>query len=193
MARQALVERNTTETQLKVTVDLDAPSGGKVETGHGFLDHMLMQLIRHGKFQLSISGQGDLHVDVHHLAEDSGITLGQAFDKALGNRQGIERYANAFVPMDETLAQVVLDFSGRPFLAFEPSGYEGSAQGFNLHHLREFLRGFCNHAGVTMHVQVLAGKETHHVSEAIIKAFARALHAATRLSSDSIPSTKGLL
>lgn len=193
MARAATVERVTTETQLRVTLELDAPAGGVAATGHGFLDHMLEQLIRHGGFALSIEGQGDLHIDVHHLAEDTGITLGQAFTQALGDKKGIARYADAFVPMDETLAHVVLDFSGRPYLAFEPAGFEGNAGGFNVHHLRELLRGFCNHAGVTMHVRVLAGYEVHHVCEAIVKAWARALQSATRVVSESLPSTKGLL
>ncbi len=193
MARGATIERITNETQLKVTLELDAPAGGVAATGHGFLDHMLEQLIRHGAFSLSVEGRGDLHIDVHHLAEDTGITLGQAFFQALGDKKGIARYADAFVPMDETLAHVVMDFSGRPWLAFEPAGFEGSAGGFNVHHLRELLRGFCNHAGVTMHVRVLAGAEVHHVCEAIVKAWAKALHDATRVVTDSLPSTKGLL
>jgi imidazoleglycerol-phosphate dehydratase len=191
--RSATVERITHETQLKVTLTLGAPAGGVAATGHGFLDHMLEQLIRHGNFALSVEGRGDLHIDPHHLAEDTGITLGQAFARALGDRVGIARYADAFVPMDETLAHVVLDFSGRPWISFEPSGFEGSAGGFNTHHLRELLRGFCNHAGVTMHVRVLAGTEVHHVCEAVVKAWARALREATAVVSDTLPSTKGTL
>lgn len=193
MAREASVERETKETRLEITLNLDEPSSGSANTGHGFLDHMLDQLIRHGGFALTVAGQGDLEVDVHHLAEDTGITLGQAFRAALGERRGIERYADAFVPMDETLAHVVVDFSGRPLLGFDPSGFEGSCNGFNVHHLREFLRGFCAHAGVTMHVRVLSGVETHHVSEAIMKAFARSLRQATRVTSQTLPSTKGVL
>ncbi len=193
MARAATVERVTNETQLRVTLELDAPAGGKVSTGHGFLDHMLDQLVRHGAFALSVTGQGDLHVDVHHLAEDTGITLGQAFTQALGDRRGIVRYADAFVPMDETLAHVVLDFSGRPWISFDPSGFEGDANGFNVHHLRELLRGFCNHAGVTMHVRVLSGTETHHVCEAVVKAWALSLRKAVAVVSDTLPSTKGVL
>ena len=193
MARAAAVERVTNETQIKVTLNLDAPAGGVAATGHGFLDHMLEQLIRHGAFALSIEGQGDLHIDVHHLSEDTGITLGQAFARALGDKKGVARYADAFVPMDETLAHVVLDFSGRPWITFEPSGFEGDAGGFNVHHLRELLRGFCNHAGVTMHVRVLSGTEVHHVCEAVVKAWARALYEATRVVSDTLPSTKGTL
>ncbi len=193
MAREAEVSRETKETQLHLRLDLDAGAGGRASTGHGFLDQMLEQLIRHGKFTLELQGQGDLAVDVHHLAEDCGIVLGQAVKVALGEKRGLERYADAWVPMDESLAHVVIDLSGRPYLAFEPAGFEGHAGGFNAHHLREFLRGFCNHAGVTMHVRVLAGRETHHVVEAVMKAFARALYAATRVTSDELPSTKGLL
>ncbi len=130
-------------------------------------------------------------MDVHHLAEDCGIALGDAVAQALGDRTGIERYADALVPMDETLAQVVIDLSGRPYLAFEPAGYVGDAQGFNAYHLREFLRGFANHAGATIHVRVLAGEETHHVCEAMVKAFARALHGATRVTHDGSPPPRG--
>lgn len=193
MARRAQIERATTETQLLVSLDLDGPFGGRRDTGHGFLDHMLDQVAKHGRLCLDLSGRGDLVVDVHHLAEDSGITLGQAVNEALGDRVGIERYADAFVPMDETLAHVVIDLSGRPLLAFEPDGFEGDANGFTVFHLREFLRGFANHAGATVHVRVLAGRETHHVCEAIVKAFARALHVATRVTHEALPSTKGLL
>jgi imidazoleglycerol-phosphate dehydratase len=192
MSRNATIKRTSKETDISLSLDLDK-TGGKIQTGHGFLDHMLEQVSKHGKLFLDIQAQGDLHVDVHHLAEDTGIVLGQALHKALGERMGIERYATSFVPMDETLAQVVLDLSGRAYIVFEPSGFEGDANGFNVHHLREFLRGFCNHAGVTMHIKVLAGTETHHVSEAIMKAFARSLYAATRVTSNELPSTKGLL
>lgn len=186
------MKRTTSETAITLSLDLDA-QGGSVATGHGFLDHLLEQVAKHGRFFLEVSAQGDLHVDVHHLAEDVGIVLGQAFDAALSDRRGLERYADAFVPMDETLAHVVLDFSGRPFISFEPAGFEGDANGFNLHHLREFLRGFCNHARATLHVRVLSGVETHHVAEAVTKAFARSLFTASRVTSAALPSTKGLL
>lgn len=193
MSRSAEVVRETRETQLRVTLDLDASAGGTAATGHGFLDHLLDQLIRHGRFALDVVGQGDLHIDVHHLAEDSGITLGQGFAAALGGRDGIERYGDAFVPMDETLAHVVLDLSGRPYLAFDAGGYQGDSGGFTAFHLREFLRGFANHAGATVHVAVLSGAETHHVCEAVMKAFARALRDAVKITHDALPSTKGLL
>ncbi len=192
MSRSTTIKRKTKETNIVLKLDLDK-TGGTISTGHGFLDHMLEQISRHGKLFLDIKAQGDLQIDVHHLAEDTGIVLGQALKETLGERIGIERYADAFVPMDETLAHVVLDLSGRAWISFEPSGFEGDARGFNVHHLREFLRGFANHTGATMHVRVLSGTETHHVCEAIIKAFARSLFAATRITSDALPSTKGLL
>lgn len=195
MTRVATVERNTLETQIKFILDLDQNLSGTLETGHAFLDHMLDQIRRHGRLGLIIQGRGDLAVDAHHLAEDTGITLGMAVLQALGDKRGIERYADAFVPMDETLAHVVLDFSGRAHLEFKPEdlGVYGDAGGFTIYHLREFLRGFCNHAGATLHVRLLSGKEVHHVVEAIFKAFARALYAATRVTSQDLPSTKGTL
>jgi imidazoleglycerol-phosphate dehydratase len=193
--RYVSLERNTLETQIKIELHLDAPLEGPLSTGHAFLDHMLEQIRRHGRLGLVVQATGDLEVDVHHLAEDSGIALGQAFHRALADRKGIERYADAFVPMDETLAHVVLDFSGRAHLAFEPEklGVIGDIRGYTIYHLREFLRGFCNHAGVTLHVRLLAGLEIHHVVEAITKAFARALYLSTRVTSEALPSTKGLL
>lgn len=196
MARRAEVERATSETRVRATLDLDAPpiaGAPAAATGHGFLDHLLEQLARHGRLALRVEAEGDLHVDVHHLAEDVGITLGQAVREALGAREGIERYGDAFVPMDETLAHAVIDLSGRPYLAFDPRGFAGEPGGFNAFHLRELLRGFANHAGATVHVRVLAGEETHHVCEAVMKAFARALAAATRVTHGDLPSTKGLL
>jgi imidazoleglycerol-phosphate dehydratase len=195
MTRSSKVERNTNETQILVSLDLDRVLEGGLQTNHGFTTHMLDQLRRHGRMGLEVTATGDLDVDVHHLAEDLGITLGQALVRALGDKQGIERYADAFVPMDETLAQVVLDLSGRAHLEFRPEELhvQGDVQGFTIYHLREFLRGFCNHTGATMHVRVLSGREVHHVVEAIMKAFARALFAATRVTSSDLPSTKGSL
>jgi imidazoleglycerol-phosphate dehydratase len=189
------VERNTNETRIALEVNLDAALETGIHTGHGFLDHMLDQVRRHGRLGLSVTAQGDLEVDVHHLAEDTGITLGMAVLQALGDKKGLERYADAFVPMDETLAHVVLDFSGRAHLEFRPETLEvvGDANGFNIYHLREFLRGFCNHAGVTLHVRLLSGREAHHVIEAIVKAFSRALYASTRVTHGALPSTKGTL
>ena len=196
--RRAEVHRHTHETDVNVTLGLDASepgSAGAIATGHGFLDHMLDQLARHGRLGLSVKASGDLHIEPHHLAEDVGITLGQALAQALGDRRGIERYGSQFVPMDETLAHVVVDLSGRAHLAFEPETLEiwGTAGDFSHYHLREFLRGLCNHAGVTVHVRLLAGREAHHVIEAIMKAFARALRDAVAVTGDALPSTKGLL
>lgn len=195
MARTATVHRATSETDVTVTLDLDATIYEPPATGHGFLDHMLDALARHARVGLSVRARGDLHIEPHHLIEDVGITLGQALTQALGDRRGIERYGSAFVPMDETLAHVVLDLSGRAHLAFEPERLDvwGDAGGMTHYHLREFLRGLTNHAGVTLHVRLLAGREAHHVIEAIVKAFARALREAVRVTSDELASTKGLL
>lgn len=193
MARSADVHRTTHETDVRIALDLDGQAG-RLDTDHGFLSHLLEQVQRHGRLGLEVEARGDVStVDVHHLAEDVGIVFGQAVREALGDRAGIERYGHAFVPMDETLAQVVVDLSGRPFLAFDPAGFEGDAHGFHAHHLRELLRGFVNHAGATVHVRVLAGIETHHVCEAVTKAFARALRDAVQRSGDALPSTKGVL
>jgi len=192
-ARQAEVHRKTSETDITIRVGLDEPASGTISTGHGFLDHMLFQLQRHGDFRLDVKATGDLHIDVHHLAEDCGITFGQVLNRALGDRRGIERYADGLVPMDETLIQLALDLSGRSWLEFNSAGFEGDAGGFNAHHLKEFFRGFCNHAGANLHVRVLAGIETHHVCEASMKAFARSLGRACRVTGDSLKSTKGLL
>lgn len=187
------MRRTTAETDVEVSLDLDGSAGGEIATGHGFLDHMLAQVQRHGRLGFTCRAQGDLHVDVHHLAEDVGITFGQALREALGDRMGIARYGSAWVPMDETLAHVVLDLSGRPFIAFDPAGFEGDSHGFNAHHLREMLRGFVNHAGATLHARVLSGVETHHVCEAVTKAFARALAEAVARTGSELPSTKGML
>lgn len=193
--RRGHVNRRTSETDITVNLDLDKVSYQPPATGHGFFDHMLDALARHSRIGLSIEATGDLHIEPHHLIEDTGITLGQALAQALGDRRGIERYGSAFVPMDETLAHVVLDLSGRAHLAFEPETLDvwGTAGGMTHYHLREFLRGFCNHAGANLHVRVLAGREAHHVIEAIIKAFARALRDAVQVTSDGMASTKGSL
>ncbi|MPY65346.1 imidazoleglycerol-phosphate dehydratase HisB [Deinococcus sp. SDU3-2] len=193
--RTAAVTRTTGETDLTVTLNLDSPAYDAPATGHPFFDHMLDALARHSRLGLSVKGQGDLHVEPHHLIEDTGITLGQALTQALGDRRGTERYGSAFVPMDETLAHVVVDLSGRAHLAFEPETLDvwGTAGGMTHYHLREFLRGFCNHGGVTLHVRLLAGREAHHVIEAVMKALARALRDAVRVTSDDLASTKGVL
>ena len=156
---------------------------------------MLDALARHSRLGLNVTATGDLHIEPHHLIEDTGITLGQVLTQALGDRRGIERYGSAFVPMDETLAHVVVDLSGRAHLAFEPETLDiwGHAGGMTHYHLREFLRGLCNHGGITLHVRVLAGREAHHVIEAVVKALARALRDAVTVTSDVLPSTKGSL
>jgi len=191
--REAEVHRVTTETDIRLRLNLDSGPAGDIDTGHGFLDHMLDQLKRHGRFGLDVTARGDLHIDVHHLAEDCGIVFGQALARALGDRHGVERYASSLLPMDETLIQLALDLGGRSWLSFDPAGFEGNAGGFNVHHLREFLRGFCNHAQANLHVRVLAGIEAHHVCEATMKAFARSLRDACRVTGEGLPSTKGLL
>lgn len=198
--RRAEVHRQTHETDIQVTLDLDSMNldtvgENNIATGHGFLDHMLGQLARHGRLGLGVQATGDLQTGPHHLAEDVGITIGQALNQALGDRRGIERYGSQFVPMDETLAHVVVDLSGRAHLAFEPEKLDvfGDAAGFTHYHLREFLRGLCNHAGITLHVRLLSGREAHHVTEAIMKAFARALRDAVKVTGEELPSTKGLL
>ena len=203
--RRAEVYRRTHETDIRVTLDLDSPTLNSadlntagtagVHTGHGYLDHMLGQLARHGRLGLNVQATGDLQTGPHHLAEDVGITTGQALNRALGDRRGIERYGSQFVPMDETLAHVVVDLSGRAHLAFEPEKLDvfGDAAGFTHYHLREFLRGLCNHAGITLHVRLLSGREAHHVTESIMKAFARALRDAVKVTGEELPSTKGVL
>lgn len=195
MSRTATLTRTTSETDITVRLDLDQPIYDPPATGHGFFDHMLDALARHSRLGLSVRATGDLHIEPHHLIEDTGITLGQALTQALGDRRGIERYGSAFVPMDETLAHVVVDLSGRAHLAFEPETLAiwGDAGGMTHYHLREFLRGLCNHGGVTLHVRVLAGREAHHVIEAVIKALARALQDAVQVTSGVLPSTKGSL
>lgn len=193
--REASVERATAETWVRVRLGLDGPVGGKVATGLPFLDHMLLQLQRHGRFLLEVEAKGDLEVDVHHLVEDVGIALGQALKEALGEGRGIERYAEAYAPMDETLVLCVLDLSGRPHLEYRPEDWPvvGVAGGVNHYHFREFLRGFVNHGRLTLHLRLLSGREVHHVVEAGFKALARALHRATRVTGEGLPSTKGVL
>jgi len=193
--RKAKVERVTEETEVRIELDLDGPPSARVETGLGFLDHLLKSFARHGRFSLFVEAAGDLEVDVHHLVEDVGITLGMALDKALASRAGIERFGEATVPMDETLVQVVLDLSGRPYLAFAPEelGIEGAPGGVNAYHFREFLRGFANHGRLTLHLRLLAGREAHHVLEAGTKALARALYQATRITREDLPSTKEVI
>ena len=193
--RQASVERNTKETQIRVTVNLDGTGILKCQTGVPFLDHMLDQVARHGLIDMDIHAVGDLDIDAHHTVEDLGITLGQAFNKAL-DRKGIRRYGHAYVPLDEALSRVVVDFSGRPGLEYHVPYTRGSVGGFDVDLFYEFFQGFVNHALITLHVDNLRGKNTHHQIETVFKAFGRALRMAMEIdprSADVIPSTKGSL
>lgn len=193
--RQASVERNTKETQIRVTVNLDGSGELKCQTGLPFLDHMLDQVARHGLIDLDIHAVGDLDIDAHHTVEDLGITLGQAFYKAL-DRKGIRRYGHAYVPLDEALSRVVVDFSGRPGLEYHVPFTRASVGGFDVDLFYEFFQGFVNHALVTLHIDNLRGQNSHHQVETVFKAFGRALRMAMEIdprSADVIPSTKGSL
>ena len=194
--RKAEVERNTNETQIQVSVNLDGSGNCKLETGVPFLEHMLDQVGRHGLIDIEIVAQGDLHIDAHHTVEDIGITLGQAIAKALGDKTGIVRYGHAFVPLDEALSRVVIDFSGRPGLEYHADYPRAMIGEFDVDLLHEFFQGFVNHAGVTLHIDSIRGANAHHIAETIFKAFGRALRMA--LSFDErmegiMPSTKGAL
>jgi imidazoleglycerol-phosphate dehydratase len=194
--RVADVTRNTNETKIRVAVNLDGSGHSKLNTGIGFFDHMLDQIARHGLIDLEIDCQGDLHIDGHHTVEDVGITLGQAFAKAVGDKKGIRRYGHAYVPLDEALSRVVIDFSGRPGLHMDVPFTAGMIGGFDTQLTFEFFQGFANHALVTLHVDNLKGVNAHHQCETVFKAFARALRAALELdprSAGVIPSTKGSL
>ncbi|MCV0439962.1 MAG: imidazoleglycerol-phosphate dehydratase HisB [Hydrogenophaga sp.] len=194
--RVAHVQRNTSETQIGVRVNLDGSGSAKLSTGIGFFDHMLDQIARHGLIDLDIQAKGDLHIDGHHTVEDVGITLGQAFAQAVGNKKGIRRYGHAYVPLDEALSRVVIDFSGRPGLHMRVPFKSGMVGGFDTQLAFEFFQGFVNHAGVTLHIDNLHGENAHHQAETVFKAFARALRMALERDprmGDVIPSTKGSL
>jgi imidazoleglycerol-phosphate dehydratase len=195
-ARVAEVSRNTAETHITVRIDLDGTGKSTLATGIGFFDHMLEQIARHGVIDLDIECKGDLHIDGHHTVEDVGITLGQAFAKAVGDKRGIRRYGHAYVPLDEALSRVVIDFSGRPGLHLHIPFTSGMVGGFDTQLTYEFFQGFVNHAGVTLHIDNLKGVNAHHQAETVFKAFARALRAALERDPRSvgvIPSTKGSL
>ena len=194
--RRAEVTRNTAETRITVRVNLDGTGQATLATGIGFFDHMLDQIARHGLIDLDIQAEGDLHIDGHHTVEDVGITLGQAFAKAVGDKRGIRRYGHAYVPLDEALSRVVVDFSGRPGLAMTAPFTSGMIGGFDTQLVSEFFHGFVNHAGVTLHIDNLKGANAHHQCETIFKAFDRALRAALEHDPRAvgmIPSTKGSL
>lgn len=194
--RIAEVSRNTLETRIAVSINLDGTGASKFSTGLPFLDHMLDQIARHGMMDISIEAEGDLHIDAHHTVEDIGITLGQAFAKAIGDKKGICRYGHAYVPLDEALSRVVLDLSGRPGLEFGVEFTRARIGEFDVDLIHEFFQGFVNHAQVTLHIDNLRGDNAHHQAETIFKAFGRALRMAVQMDSRMagiMPSTKGSL
>jgi imidazoleglycerol-phosphate dehydratase len=194
--RTAQVTRNTLETQIAVSLNLDGTGIARLATGVPFLDHMLDQIARHGLIDLDIQAKGDLHIDAHHTVEDTGITFGQAFAQALGDKKGIRRYGHAYVPLDEALSRVVIDLSGRPGLEYHVDYTRARIGEFDVDLFLEFFRGFINHAGVTLHIDNLRGINAHHQAETIFKAFGRALRMAVEADArmgDTLPSTKGAL
>jgi len=196
LARVAEVTRNTAETQISVRVNLDGTGVARLHTGIGFFDHMLDQIARHGLIDLDIDAEGDLHIDGHHTVEDVGIALGQAVRQALGDKKGISRYGHAYVPLDEALSRVVIDFSGRPGLVMDVPFKAAIIGTFDSQLVHEFFQGFVNHAFATLHIDNLKGENAHHQCETVFKAFARALRAAVALdprTAGSVPSTKGSL
>ena len=193
--RKAEVTRNTKETQIRASIDLDGTGQAELDTGVPFLDHMLDQVARHGVFDLEVTAKGDLHIDAHHTVEDIGITLGQAFIKALGDKLSIRRYGHAYVPLDEALSRVVVDLSGRPGLEFKIDFVRARIGEFDVDLVHEFFQGFTNHAQVTLHVDNLKGDNAHHQAETAFKAFGRALRMAVEVDprTHGVPSTKGSL
>ena len=196
LQRTASVKRDTLETQVNIRLNLDGDGSAQFRTGVPFLEHMLAQVSRHGLIDIEIEAEGDLHIDAHHTVEDVGITLGQAFKQAVGEKRGIRRYGHAYVPLDEALSRVVIDFSGRPGLHYNVSYPRARIGEFDVDLIREFFQGFVNHALVTLHVDSLRGVNAHHIAETIFKAFGRALRNAVELDvrlADRLPSTKGSL
>lgn len=194
--RQAQVTRNTLETQISVSINLDGTGKATLETGVPFLDHMLDQIARHGMMDIEINAKGDLHIDAHHTVEDIGITLGQAFKQAVGDKKGLRRYGHAYVPLDEALSRVVIDLSGRPGLEFNVEFTRACIGEFDVDLVNEFFQGFVNHALATLHIDNLSGKNAHHQAETVFKAFGRALRMAVENDPGAagiIPSTKGTL
>ena len=194
--RQAEIARNTLETQITAKVNLDGSGQGKLATGVPFLDHMLDQIARHGLIDIDIEAQGDLHIDAHHTVEDAGITLGQALARAWGDKKGLTRYGHSYVPLDEALTRVVIDLSGRPGLSFNVEFTRATIGGFDVDLIAEFFQGLVNHAGMTLHIDNLRGKNAHHQAETIFKAFGRALRMAVTPDprmAGALPSTKGAL
>ena len=194
--RQAEIARNTLETQITAKVNLDGSGQGKLATGVPFLDHMLDQIVRHGLIDIDIEAQGDLHIDAHHTVEDAGITLDQALARAWGDKKGLTRYGHSYVPLDEALTRVVIDLSGRPGLSFNVEFTRATIGGFDVDLIAEFFQGLVNHAGMTLHIDNLRGKNAHHQAETIFKAFGRALRMAVTPDprmAGALPSTKGAL
>lgn len=194
--RSAKIERNTSETQISVTVDLDGAGKSDISTGVGFFDHMLDQIARHAPLDLTLIAKGDLHIDGHHTVEDVGIALGQAVDRALGDRKGIARYGDAHVPLDEALTRVVMDVSGRPFLVYDVAFTAPRIGEFDTELMREFFQAFAVHARVGLHIESLRGVNSHHIAESAFKGFARAFGKAVALDprrAGVVPSTKGTL
>jgi imidazoleglycerol-phosphate dehydratase len=196
MGRRAVIQRKTSETDIQVTLDLDGTGEHRVVTGIPFLNHMLAQVARHGRFDLTVQAAGDLPVDLHHTVEDTGIVLGDAVSQALGEKAGILRYGSARVPMDEALASAVIDLSGRPFLVFQAPQLKGRIGDFEADLVREFFQGLTNHLRANVHIHVEYGQNLHHMAEALFKAAGRALHQATTVDPrlpGIVPSTKGSL
>ena len=196
MARQSELRRDTLETRIQVRLDLDGTGMCRLQTGIPFLEHMLDQVARHGLIDFDIQAEGDLHIDAHHTVEDIGITLGQAFCQALGDKRGIRRYGHAYVPLDEALSRVVIDFSGRPGLEYHVDFPRSHIGDFDADLFHEFFQGFVNHVPATLHIDALRGQNAHHVAETVFKAFGRALRMALEPDprmADQIPSTKGSL
>ncbi len=196
MQRTAQVERNTLETQISISLNLDGKGQARFATGVHFLDHMLDQIARHGLWDLSVVAEGDLQIDAHHTVEDIGITLGQALAQAVGDKKGIRRYGHAYVPLDEALSRVVVDFSGRPGLVFQVPFTRARIGDFDVDLFQEFFQGLVNHAGITLHIDNLRGSNAHHQAETVFKAFGRALRMALETDpgmAEQIPSTKGSL
>lgn len=195
-SRTAEIVRNTNETKIRVVINLDGSGQQKFATGIPFLDHMLDQIARHGMIDLEVEADGDLQIDAHHTVEDIGIAIGQALAQAIGNKSGIRRYGHAYVPLDESLSRVVVDFSGRPYLEFEVPFVRATSGTFDLDLVREFFQGLVNHAKISLHIDNLRGENAHHQCETVFKAFGRALRMAAELdprAAGTIPSTKGTL
>jgi imidazoleglycerol-phosphate dehydratase len=194
MSRESAIVRNTTETSIDLRLDLDGTGAYTIETGHGFFDHMLSHIAKHGGLDLTLKAKGDLHVDEHHLVEDVGICLGKAIREALGEKRGIERFGAAFVTMDEALARTVIDLSGRSYLVFMASFSREAINGFSLEMVKEFFQAIASEGRMNVHIALLYGSNAHHQAEAVFKSFGRALRQAVRVTADNaIPSTKGIL